>query len=279
MILLLHLAQDFEALFTVASLVSLLTLAVLEIVLGIDNIIFISIVAGKLPKKQQGRARSIGLMLALLMRVALLFSITWVIGMKGAIFHVLSASPFFVLELTDNLINSVLWSCSGRDLILLGGGIFLLYKTTIEIRHKIEGADDLQDPSLKKVTMNAAITQIVFIDIVFSFDSILTAVGLVDNLLIMIFAVIIAMIIMLLFSERVSNFVNDNPTIKMLALAFLLMIGMILIMDAFHFHVPKGYVYFSMAFSLMVEALNMRMHKKKQLRIKAKINEDPRKVL
>jgi len=279
MILLLHLAQDFDALFTVASLVSLLTLAVLEIVLGIDNIIFISIVAGKLPKKLQGKARSIGLMLALVMRVALLFSITWVIGMKGAIFHVLSVSPFFVVDLPEFLINSVLWSCSGRDLILLGGGIFLLYKTTIEIRHKIEGADDLQDPTLKKVTMNGAIMQIVFIDIVFSFDSILTAVGLVDNLLIMIFAVIIAMIIMLLFSERVSNFVNDNPTIKMLALAFLLMIGMILIMDAFHFHVPKGYVYFSMAFSLMVEALNMRMQKKRQLRIKAKIHDEPKKVL
>jgi predicted tellurium resistance membrane protein TerC len=274
-----HLAQDFETLFTIASLVSLLTLSVLEIVLGIDNIIFISIVAGKLPKKDQRKARTIGLMLALIMRVALLFSITWVIGMKGAIFHVLSEAPFVVWDLTENLKSVLLWSCSGRDLILLAGGIFLLYKTTIEIRHKIEGADDLEDPTLKKVTMNAAILQIVMIDIVFSFDSILTAVGLVDNLLIMILAVIIAMIVMLLFSEKVSNFVNNNPTIKMLALAFLLMIGMILVADAFHFHVPKGYVYFSMAFSLLVESLNMRMHKKKQLRIKAKIHDDPKKAL
>ncbi|MDQ3050346.1 MAG: TerC family protein [Bacteroidota bacterium] len=274
-----HLAQDFETLFTIASLVSLLTLAVLEIVLGIDNIIFISIVAGKLPKEHQKKARTIGLSLALIMRVALLFSITWVIGMKGALFHVLNAAPWILFDLPESLASSVLWSCSGRDLILLAGGIFLLYKTTVEIRHKIEGADDMEDPSLKKVTLNAAILQIVIIDIVFSFDSILTAVGLVDNLLIMILAVIIAMVVMLLFAERVSNFVNNNPTIKMLALAFLLMIGMILVMDAFHFHVPKGYVYFSMAFSLMVEALNMRMHKKKQLRIKSDNKKDPRKVI
>jgi len=274
-----HLEQDFHSLFTIASMVSLLTLSVLEIVLGIDNIIFISIVAGKLPKKEQKKARTIGLMLALIMRVALLFSITLVVGMKGALFHVLSESPFLLLNLPPGTEDIVLWSCSGRDLILLAGGIFLLYKTTIEIRHKIEGAEDLVDPTLKKVALNAAIMQIVIIDIVFSFDSILTAVGLVDNLLVMVLAVIVAMAIMLLFSERVSNFVNDNPTIKMLALAFLLMIGMILIIDAFHVHVPKGYVYFSMAFSLLVESLNMKMHKKKQLKIKAKINDDPKKVL
>jgi predicted tellurium resistance membrane protein TerC len=219
------------------------------------------------------------LLLALVMRVGLLFSITWVAGMKGALFHVLATAPFIVLDLPDTLISAVLWSCSGRDLILLSGGLFLLYKTTIEIRQKIEGAEELQDPTLKKLTIRPAIIQIVIIDIVFSFDSILTAVGLVDNLLVMILAVIVAMIIMLLFSEKVSNFVNDNPTIKMLALAFLLMIGMILIMDAFHFHVPKGYVYFSMAFSLLVESLNMRMQKKKQLRIKAKIHNEPKKVL
>lgn len=274
-----HLAQDFNTLFTIASLISLVTLTVLEIVLGIDNIIFISIVAGKLPKNKQKRARTIGLMLALLMRIALLFSITLVIGMKGALFHVLEQAPWVVIDLPSSLVDVVLWSCSGRDLILLAGGIFLLYKTTTEIRHKIEGESDLQDPTLKKVTLNAAIFQIVIIDIVFSFDSILTAIGLVDNLLIMVLAVIFAMIIMLIFSEKVSNFVNDNPTIKMLALAFLLMIGMILIIDAFHVHVPKGYVYFSMAFSLLVESLNMRMHKKKQLKIKAKIHKDPKKVL
>lgn len=274
-----HLAQDFETLFTVASLVSLATLTVLEIVLGIDNIIFISIIAGQLPRKLQQKARAIGLSLALIMRVALLFSITWVVGMKGALFHVLSASPWFVINLDPSMMDAVLWSCSGRDLILLSGGIFLLYKTTIEIRNKVEGEDDLHDPTLAKLTLNAAILQIVIIDIVFSFDSILTAVGLVDNLVVMILAVIIAMVVMLVFARTVSDFVNNNPTIKMLALAFLLMIGMILVIDAFHIHVPKGYVYFSMAFSLLVETLNLRMHKKKQLRIKAKINNDPHKVL
>jgi len=274
-----HLAQDFETLFTLASLISLATLAVLEIVLGIDNIIFISIIAGKLPEHQQQKARTIGLALALVMRVALLFSITWVIGMKGALFHVLSESPWIVINLTESLADSAIWSCSGRDLILLAGGLFLLYKTTGEIRHKVEGIDDIQDPSLAKVTLNAAILQIVVIDIVFSFDSILTAVGLVDNLLVMIIAVIIAMVIMLVFAKKVSDFVNNNPTIKMLALAFLLMIGMILVIDAFHIHVPKGYVYFSMAFSLLVEALNLRMHKKKQMRLKAKLNSDPKKII
>lgn len=274
-----HLAQDLETLFTVASLVSLLTLAVLEIVLGIDNIIFISIIAGRLPENRQQKARTIGLTLALLLRVALLFSITWVIGMKSALFHVLEISPWVVLDAASYLPEDILWSCSGRDLILLGGGIFLLYKTTLEIRNKVEGVDDLHDPTLKKVTMNAAITQIVVIDVVFSFDSILTAVGLVDNLIVMILAVIIAMIIMLIFAKSVSEFVNNNPTIKMLALAFLMMIGMILVIDAFHVHVPKGYVYFSMAFSLGVEMLNLRMHRKKQLRIKEKLNADPKKVV
>lgn len=274
-----HLAQDLETLFTVASLISLLTLAVLEIVLGIDNIIFISIVAGKLPKNKQQKARTIGLMLALVLRVALLFSITWVIGMKNALFHVMEISPWIVLDATNYLPENILWSCSGRDLILLCGGIFLLYKTTLEIRNKVEGVDDLHDPTLKKVTMNAAITQIVVIDVVFSFDSILTAVGLVDNLLVMIIAVIIAMVIMLIFAKSVSEFVNNNPTIKMLALAFLMMIGMILVIDAFHVHVPKGYVYFSMAFSLAVEMLNLRMHRRKQMRIKEKINPDPHKAV
>lgn len=269
-----HLAQDFETLFTVASLVSLATLAVLEIVLGIDNIVFISIIAGKLPPDQQKRARTLGLAIALIMRVVLLFSITWVIGMKDALFHVLTSAPWVVFDLPPGMENAALWSCSGRDLILLAGGIFLMYKSTIEIRNKIEGAHDLEDPSLRKMTLNAAIAQIVVIDVVFSFDSILTAVGLVDNLLVMILAVIIAMVVMLVFAKNVSDFVNANPTIKMLALAFLMMIAMILIVDAFHVHVPKGYVYFSMAFSLAVEMLNLRMHKRKQARIKAKLEQE-----
>ena len=215
------LSQNFQDLFSVQSIISMLTLSVLEIVLGIDNIIFIAIVAGKLPdRSDQRRARAIGLSLALVMRIFLLFSITWVIGLREPLF---SISGF---------------GATGRDIILFIGGAFLLYKTTIEVRNKIEAKDE-SVRSIRKIALNAIVMQIVFIDIVFSFDSILTAVGLVDNLLIMILAVIIAMFIMLSFSEKVSDFINENPTIKMLALAFLLMIGMILIIDAFHIHVPK----------------------------------------
>lgn len=239
------LAQNFQELFSVQAVVSMLTLSVLEIVLGIDNIIFIAIIAGKLPdRKSQRKARTIGLMLALLMRIALLFSITWVIGLKDPL--------FFVGE----------FGATGRDLILFSGGIFLLIKTTIEIHNKIEGHDE-SGININKITLNAVIMQIVFIDIIFSFDSILTAVGLVSNVLIMVAAVIVAMAIMLWFSEKVSDFINKHPTIKMLALAFLLMIGMVLILDAFHYHVPKQYIYVSMAFSLLVEGLNLRMRSRR----------------
>ena len=238
-----HLAENFEALFSLASLISLLTLSILEIVLGIDNIIFVSIIAAKLPRNQQKKARTVGLSLALIMRIALLFSISWVIGLKDPL--------FFVMD----------FGATGRDLILFSGGIFLLIKTTLEIHNKIEGHDE-SERNIKKVTLRSIVFQIVFIDIIFSFDSILTAVGLVSNILIMVLAVIIAMFIMLAFSEKVSDFINKNPTIKMLALAFLLMIGMLLLLDAFHIHVPKEFVYFSMAFSFLVEFLNMRMHRK-----------------
>jgi len=235
------LAQNFQQLFSLESAISMLTLSVLEIVLGIDNIIFIAIIAGKLPdRKEQRKARAIGLSLALLMRIALLFSITWVIGLKEPLFYI---SDF---------------GATGRDLILFAGGVFLLIKTTIEIHSKIEGEGE-QEVNVKKVVLNSIIMQIVFIDIIFSFDSILTAVGLVNNVLIMVGAVIVAMAIMLWFSESVSDFINKHPTIKMLALAFLLMIGMVLILDSFHYHVPKQYIYVSMLFSLLVEGLNMRM--------------------
>jgi len=253
-----HLGQDFQELFSVASLISLLTLSVLEIVLGIDNIIFISIVAGKLPKVEQKKARTIGLVLALIMRVILLFSISWIVGLKAPLFHI---SEFGV---------------TGRDLILFAGGVFLLYKTTIEIHNKIEGYDD--DVKVKTANFSGIVLQIVLIDIVFSFDSILTAVGLVTNLLIMIFAVVIAMIIMILFSGKVSDFINDNPTIKMLALAFLLMIGAVLLLEAFHQHVDKTFIYVAIAFSLLVETLNIRM-KRKQEKRKRDTNDDPRDVI
>lgn len=242
------LTQNFQDLFSLESAISMLTLSVLEIVLGIDNIIFIAIIAGKLPdRKDQRKARTLGLSLALIMRIALLFSISWVIGLKDPLFYIGE------------------FGATGRDMILFAGGVFLLFKTTVEIHNKIEGQDEME-VNVKKVVLNAVIMQIVFIDIVFSFDSILTAVGLVNNVLIMIIAVIIAMFIMLAFSEKVSDFINKHPTIKMLALAFLLMIGMILILDAFHFHVPKQYIYVSMAFSLLVEALNIRMRSKRAKR-------------
>lgn len=254
-----NLVQDFNELFSIASLVSLLTLSVLEIVLGIDNIIFISIIADQLPRQKQGKARSIGLMLALIMRIALLFSISWIVGLKEALFYI---GEFGV---------------TGRDIILFSGGVFLLYKTTIELHNKVQGYDD-EHIKLKKVSFNAVVMQIVLIDIVFSFDSILTAVGLVSNVLIMISAVVIAMIIMIKFSAKVSDFINQNPTIKVLALSFLLMIGMVLIVEACHQHVDKKFIYISIAFSLFVESLNIRMRKKVDKR-KRDTNDDPRDVL
>lgn len=240
-------AQDFEQLFTLSALVSMLTLTVLEIVLGIDNVIFISIVAGRLPREQQRKARATGLTLALLFRVALLLSIKWILGM------------------TEPVVTVFGFAATGRDLILFAGGVFLLVKTIGEIHNRIEGGEDDEAPSLKSVSLAAITMQIVFIDIVFSFDSILTAVSIVSNVLIMIGAVILSMIIMLLSSEKVSDFINRHPTVKMLALSFLLMVAIILIMDAAHINVEeiKPYIYFSMAFAFLVEILNMRMRKKK----------------
>jgi predicted tellurium resistance membrane protein TerC len=256
-----HLTQDFHDLFTIQALISLLTLSVLEIVLGIDNIIFISIVAGKLPRERQGRARTIGLLLALVMRVILLFSISWIANLKEALFTV---GEFGV---------------TGRDLILFAGGVFLLYKTTVELHNKVQGYED-DEMNIRKVSFNAIVMQIVLIDIVFSFDSILTAVGLVTNLLIMILAVIVAMIIMISFSGKVSDFINDNPTIKVLALSFLLMIGVVLILEAFHEHVDKKFIYISIAFSLFVELMNIRMRGKEEKRKRDhRPTDDPRDAI
>lgn len=253
-----HLGQDFNELFSIASLISLLTLSILEIVLGIDNIIFISIIAGKLPKNRQGKARTIGLMLALIMRVGLLFSISWIAGLKDPLFAIAE------------------FGVTGRDLILFAGGVFLLYKTTVELHNKVQGYEE-DEMSIRKVSFNAIVLQIVLIDIVFSFDSILTAVGLVTNLLIMILAVIVAMIIMILFSGKVSDFINENPTIKVLALSFLLMIGVVLILEAFHEHVDKKFIYICISFSLFVEMMNIRMRKKAEKR--KDTNNDPRDLI
>jgi len=229
---------NYHEILTVPGLISLLTLSVLEVVLGIDNVIFIAIVATKLPKKEQAKARAIGLSLALIFRIGLLFSISWIMSLK------------------EPLLNIYEFAVTGRDLILFGGGIFLLYKTSIEIFEKIYGTKE-ETQNNNALTLKGAILQIVFIDVVFSFDSILTAVGLVTNVLLMIMAVVIAMLFMLLTSAWVSDFINKHPTIKMLALTFLILIGFVLILDSLHLHIEKGYVYVALGFSIMVEMLNM----------------------
>ncbi len=233
-----------ESLLTFDALVSLLSLTLMEVVLGIDNIIFISILCNRLPLNQQNKARKLGLVLALIMRIALLFAITWLIGLTAPLFTVFD------------------FSLTSRDLILMLGGLFLIYKSTTEIHQKLEGEEEGEGEKKKLSTFKAVIIQIILLDIVFSFDSILTAVGLVDNIWIMVIAVVISLIIMLLAAKSISNFINKHPTVKMLALSFLLMIGVLLFIEGFHVHVPKGYIYFAIFFSLVVEVLNLRMKKK-----------------
>jgi predicted tellurium resistance membrane protein TerC len=237
--------MDFFQLFSQPdTYVSLLTLTFLEIVLGIDNIIFISILTGKLPEKEREKARVTGLSIALLFRILLLLAISWIAGLVQPLFSVFGVG------------------FSGRDLILLAGGIFLLIKSTLEIHEKLEVEEKTDAKSVKSKFWNI-ITQIIVLDLVFSLDSVITAVGLVQEVSIMVIAIVISMIIMILFAGKVSDFIHKHPTIKMLALSFLLMIGLLLVVEAFHVHVPKGYVYFAMAFSFLVEMLNIKMRKKK----------------
>ncbi len=223
--------------------VSLLTLTFLEIVLGIDNIIFISILTGKLPANEREKARITGLVIALFFRVGLLLAISW------------------IANLVQPLITVFGYSFSGRDLILMGGGLFLLIKSVLEIHDKLEGEEGEGDRKVTPKFWNIII-QIIILDLVFSLDSVITAVGLVQHVSIMIIAIVISMIIMILFAGKVSEFIHRHPTIKMLALSFLLMIGLLLFVEAFHVEVPKGYVYFAMAFSFLVEMLNIKMRKK-----------------
>ncbi len=245
-----------EHIFTGEGLMALLTLTFLEIVLGIDNIIFISIVTNKLPEKEQPRARTLGLALALIFRVAMLLSITWIMSFDKALF-VIDDFKLWGIEIQD-------FGFSGRDAILLAGGIFLLAKSTSEIFHKIEG--DEHEPTVKNVKTGMAniLTQIVLLDIVFSFDSILTAIGMTKDLPVMIAAVTISIIVMMLFAGKISEFINKHPSLQILALAFLIMIGFMLVLDAFHEHVPKGYIYSAIVFSLSVELINMRVKRKKK---------------
>ena len=223
--------------------ISLVTLTALEIVLGIDNVIFISILAGKLPAGQQARARRTGLLLALITRVALLCGLAWMVKLTAPLFAVFD------------------FGVSGRDLILLGGGLFLIVKSTREIHEKMQGGEG-SIMGRGKAEYGAIIVQIVLLDIVFSLDSVITAVGMANRLGVMIAAVILALLVMLRYADAVSNFVHHHPTLKMLALAFLLLIGVTLVAEGTHQHVNKGYIYFAMAFSFGVELLNLRMHKK-----------------
>ena len=221
------------------------TLTVLELVLGIDNIVFISILSGKLPEEQQPKARYIGLSLALLMRVILLFSLSWVMGLTA---------PLFSLPVVNHPV-------SGRDLILIIGGLFLIAKSTHEIHGSLEGEEG---HASKKVyaSFTSVIVQITLLDIVFSLDSVITAIGMVEEVWIMIAAVVVSIIAMMLFAGSIGGFVQKHPTVKMLALAFLLLIGVTLLAEGFHQKIPKGYIYFAMAFSVIVEILNMRLRKK-----------------
>ena len=219
------------------------TLTLLELVLGIDNIIFISILVDKLPRAQQDMARRLGLFMAMFMRIGLLLVLAWVVGLVAPLFTLLGQA------------------ISGRDLILILGGLFLIWKSTSEIHQSLEG-DDAHGPSAARATFTAVILQIMLVDLVFSLDSIITAVGMVDDVRIMIAAVVASVALMMLFASAIGRFVSDHPTIKMLALSFLVVVGVVLVAEGFDHHVPKGYVYFAMAFSVGVEMLNIRMRKR-----------------
>ena len=234
-----------ESLFSPNAIAALVTLVVMEVVLGIDNIIFISVMAGRLPASKQKKARSLGLMAAMFSRIALLFSITLVMRLN---------KPLIAL-------GGIL--LTGRDLVLLVGGLFLMWKATKEIHEKVEGdEEEAAGQRRTPATMRSVILQILVVDIIFSLDSVVTAVGMADDIRIMVAAVVISVAVMMLAAGSISKFVEQHPTIKMLALAFLLMIGLMLVAESFHVHVPKGYIYFAMAFSIGVEMLNIRLHKK-----------------
>ncbi|KQS31718.1 TerC family protein [Pedobacter sp. Leaf194] len=251
--------MDFLA--TPEAWISLLTLTVLEIVLGIDNIVFISILSGKLPTHQQKKGRQLGLGLAMITRVLLLLSLTWIMTLTTPLFNIGSWVGVTNGEWFEKL------AISGRDLILIVGGLFLIYKSTHEIHNKLEGEEDVEGGG-KAHSFWATIVQILLLDIVFSLDSVITAVGMADHIEIMIAAVIIAVIIMMFSAGAISDFVNNHPTVKMLALSFLLLIGVSLLAEGLDQHIPKGYVYFAMAFSVLVEMLNLKMKKNSKKPVK-----------
>jgi len=223
---------------------ALATLTLLEIVLGVDNIIFISVLVGRLPPAQRGRGRTLGLILAMGTRILLLLLLTWIMRLQGTLFSVYRADV------------------SGRDLILIGGGLFLIAKATLEIHNSLEGVGEEDGRPVKHAHFISVLVQIAIIDIVFSLDSVITAVGMARHIGVMIAAVVLAVLVMLVFAGAISAFIERHPTVKMLALSFLLLIGVVLIADGFGQHVNKGYIYFAMAFSLFVEMLNLRIRKR-----------------
>jgi predicted tellurium resistance membrane protein TerC len=239
---------DFSWIFTPETLIAFLTLVVLELVLGVDNVIFISILAGKLPQQDQQRARTTGIALAVITRILLLLSLSWIIGLEEPFFFV----PWFEGETIG---------ISGRDLILLAGGLFLLGKSTYEIHEKLEGHTG-HSSSKVAATFASVIFQILLLDVVFSLDSVITAIGMVDHIEIMIIAVIVSAVVMIFTAGPIGEFVEGHPTIKILALSFLLLIGFTLVVEGLHQHIPKGYIYFAMGFSVMVEMINLRIRGK-----------------
>lgn len=239
-----------QELLTTAALTSIFTLTILEIVLGVDNVIFISIISSKLPTADERKARNIGLGLAMVIRLGLLFVLGWILSLEKDLFSL------------QDLGIPVDMGMSGKDLILLGGGLFLLYKSTTEIHHKLEGKDDDMSGTKKgAANLQRAIVDITLINIVFSIDSIITAIGMTQIVSVMAVAIILSTIVMILSAKSVGSFVEKHPSVKILALSFLVMIGTLLIAEAFHVHVPKGYIYFAMAFSFLVEVLNIQFRK------------------
>lgn len=246
-----------EALISTELLMSLLTLTVMEVVLGIDNIIFISLLAGRLPKEQREKARVWGLGMAAVMRIGLLFGVAWLASLTTPLFQIFG--------------NDI----SVKSLILLAGGLFLLYKSTKEIHHKIEAADE-HGPSAKiHMTLASVLAQIMLIDLVFSIDSIITAIGMTQNTLIMVVANLIALALMMIYGKYIGEFVDKHPSIKMLALSFLLMIGLLLVAEGFNYKFPKGYLYFAMAFSVVVEILNLRAGARSKSKVTHSHNDNP----
>ncbi|HEY2912092.1 MAG TPA: TerC family protein [Candidatus Angelobacter sp.] len=231
-----------DAFFTSSGLLALITLTIFEIVLGVDNVIFIAILSSKLPSSQQGRARRIGLVAAMGMRILLLLSIFWIIKLTSPLFYILERP------------------ISGRDLILIGGGLFLLAKATIEIHERLEGEEGHKSDRMQP-SFAAVVIQIMLLDIVFSLDSVITAVGMADQISIMVAAVILAVGVMMFSAGPISSFINRHPTIKVLALSFLLLIGVSLVGEALGMHIPKGYIYFAMGFSVFVEVINLRVRR------------------